>query len=285
MAKPDLREYFGLQGNRHLADEPEGFACEHLGMDAATLYRAIAEAGLSCLRMSPDDLEERHYCARENWFYVYDKKDMQAFLDQHKETLMKAKWPTQADEFVFRMSYVTAPAQTALFDLIHDCYGGDSRHGDNGWLRANKNVTPKHEVEGQRESAAISLQRYKAIYHDDPAAAQFLLKLANQGYPGCMYDVSRLYKMGRGFKKDTVEAAFWYELVEERMRGKWQEPISAYTFHRNKPAHFPLTEEQQAAIQKRIAAWQPAPPPEEKTAIAQRKPIGTKSTKKHPKAL
>lgn len=254
----DPKKFFGLEGARHIADSPEEYICKFSGIGAAALYGSIKDAGLSYLLMTPQDCEERQAFARENWIYVYDEKHLQGFLDKNKKVLLAADWPTQAKDFVLYLSYVAAPANSEIFDLIHDCYGADSSKGDNGWLRRNNGTTPKHEIEVQRMNAEMSKQRFKAFRRKDPDAARWFLKTASGGHMGAMEEVSKLYAQGCGFKKDMVEAAFWQRLFARQFEALADGPKEEFT--RKAAPDFRLSREQVAEIEKRITAWRPVIP-------------------------
>jgi hypothetical protein len=248
------REAFGLKGNRHLADNPEEYICQRYGITPETMYASIEKAGLTVFRLDPKDIEDRRMAAHENWFYVYDRKDLQTFLDKNKAVLEEAEWPTTADQFVFYMTHVTAPANSAIFDLIHECYGGDPKTGNNGWLRRNSASTPEHELWVQRECAELTRQRFKALHQNDPAAVEWFRQTAAKGHIGAMIDLSEMYAQGAGCKQDMVEAAFWYRLAEFRMGPP--EPGRTDAVGPYAPSgqpDFRLTKEQEETVAQRIA--------------------------------
>jgi TPR repeat protein len=202
-------------------------------------------------------MEARRAAVRENWFYVYDKKDMQQFLDKNKETLVTAGWPTQADQFVNYMSQVSAPANTAIFDLIHASYGGDPETGNNGWLRRNSGTTPERDIQAQQAGAELSRQRYKAMQESDSAAVEWFRQKAVQGHMGAMSDLSDMYAQGRGCKQDMVEAAYWYRLMEQRRGPAALRSDAPDTYARIEQPDFHLSKAQEQEVAERLAASSP----------------------------
>jgi len=248
------REAFGLKGDRHLADSPEEHVCARHGISPEKLYSAIEQAGLTVLRLDAKDMEARRAAARENWFYVYDKKDMQQFLDNNKQVLEEAGWPTTADRFVDYMSQVSAPANTAIFDLIHASYGGDPETGNNGWLRRNSGGTPEAQIKSQQAGAELTRQRYKAMRENDPAAVEWFREKAGQGHIGAMYDLSDMCAQGRGCKQDMAEAAYWFRLGEMRSGPAENRQGAPDTYARSEQPDFHLSKAQEEEVAQRLAA-------------------------------
>lgn len=247
----DPRKAFGLSDKRVIADMPLSFITDDYDLDKEAALQSIAAAGLSFVLLNAKDQEERHATGRQEWLFVYETKSLQAFLDQNKDVLTEAGWPAKAAEFAFYLSYVTPPANSAIYDLIFDSYGGNSKTGDLCWLRCNDGMVPAQETVRQRTEAELTRQRFKAFRENDPTAAAFILKAAQAGHEDAMVDASRLYQQGRGIEKDPVEAAFWYKLMQKLYapHGKLSLP-----FAQNAP-HFHLTPEQNDSIRQRISAW------------------------------
>lgn len=256
-----LRARLGLSDIRLLADCP----VNDLGSVEA-MRKAAGDEGLSCLILSAEDHELHRRMARETWAYVYDKEKLQAFLDQNKDMLAREEWPQQADDFIFYLTAVYAPAHSELFDMIHACYGNDITTSDNGWLRRNTDKAQPFEIAAQHHSAEFSRQWFKVVYQDDAKAAQWFLDLAKTGHMGAMQNVSRIYEDGMGFKKNRVEAAFWHDLVEAMRALHPPKTGLPSAFARCAAPDFRLTADEQAQVKTRIAAWlspapaQPKPP-------------------------
>ncbi len=152
----NLRRLFNLHASRFVADNPSIPDTELQGV-----MRALEENGLSYFHV--DEAGRRERGDALTTLYAYDKQRLQGFLDRNKETLAEAEWPAEADQFVYYLSYVAAPANSAIFDLIYDCYGS---RGHNIWLRRNAGTTSPHYIAHQRKEAEESKKKFLARHPD-----------------------------------------------------------------------------------------------------------------------
>jgi hypothetical protein len=61
--------------------------------------------------------------------YAWDQKALTRLLCKNKETLIKERWPTEAETFVRHSMKNSAETMTDLFDLIADAYNDKSNSG------------------------------------------------------------------------------------------------------------------------------------------------------------
>jgi hypothetical protein len=164
---PDLFEVQGLRGDRCIGDQASYGLKEWYGIDIddkATrdkLTKALDEAGLSHYYANEEHRVEMGWKATS--LYAYDKGRLQELLDQNRDMLVKAEWPTTSDRFVHYLSYVTAPANTEIFDFIARC------HGDNqnpGLRKSSYTAMTAAEIEQQRVRVEHERKRFKELHPD-----------------------------------------------------------------------------------------------------------------------
>ncbi len=91
----------------------------------------------------------------------------------------------------------------------------------------------------------------RGVEKDEAAAFALYTKSAQQGYAPAQLNLGTFYLKGRGVPQSDVEACFWYSLA---FRGG--DKLAPLLVER---AAKKLTREQTAALEKRVAEWQPTP--------------------------
>lgn len=278
-----LINLYNLHGDRVLGDIP---ICPENNIDPQEIVHAARAAGLG-VHVVPDEEKKEH-----GWLlgtvYVYDRKRLQRVLNENKDMLRAAEWPTQADKFIEYLSWVVAPANTEIYDFIARCHevnGGDPRRKKATW-------DDPAQVAYQHQTALQTKMRFKVLKENNPEAVKFFLAGAQQGNFVAQYDMGQFYDRGAGVKQDYAESAFWWGVVAQRGYNTFinflaQEPEKAKdsmgphvtpassekeiweataTYSRfpdaakmRDAAMQHLTPEQRAAVEKRIDDWQPVP--------------------------
>lgn len=279
-----LLNLYNLHGDRVLGDIP---ICPENNIDPNEIRHAAKTAGLGVHVVPDEEKKERGWML--GTVYVYDRKRLQRLLNENRPMLQRAEWPAQADKFVEYLSWVTAPANTEIYDFVARCHevnGSDPRRKPPHW-------DDPVRVAQQHEAAAESKLRYKALRENDPEAAKFFLTRAQQGHFSAQHDMARLCERGAGVKQDEVESAFWWGVAAQRGYRMYidilqREPEKSKDFlgpHVTKDSpekdiweavatysRFPdaakmrdaalqrLTADQREAVEKRIDNWKPVLP-------------------------
>jgi hypothetical protein len=198
LSKGQLTEKFNLRGRRVLGDIPIDPAND---IDPAEVARSAEQARLGFYVVP--DAEKKERGAIRGTVYLYDRQQLQRELDENKDMLRKEEWPAQADDFIRRLSYVTAPANSDLYAFISRLHDVDGKSIP--WKGADNPA----EAAQQQYNAEMSKMVYRALQQNDRAGAEWVRNEARAGHLGAMSSVSLMYSRGKGFKQDYAEAAFW----------------------------------------------------------------------------
>ncbi len=198
LSKGQLTEKFNLRGRRVVGDIPIHPAND---IDPDEVARSAQRARLGFYVVP--DAEKKEHGGMLGTVYLYDRKQLQRQLNENKEMLRKAEWPVRSDDFVRRLSYVIAPANSDLYAFIsrlHDVEGKPHL-----WMAADNSA----QVAQQHYAAEMSKMVYRALQENNRAGAEWVRNEAQAGHLGAMSSVSLMYSRGKGFKQDYAEAAFW----------------------------------------------------------------------------
>lgn len=154
-----LQAAFNLHAERYVSWVSDEYLYKHYNTDLEDIIKSIEKADLSYLHINDQEIKKRPHVLTS--LYVYNKKNLQKLLDKNKNILVEAKWPTDANKFIYYMSYVHAPANSAIFDLIYKCFDDQT---DNPWLRKNCQITGKHRIKKQRSLSNKSKTAFKALH-------------------------------------------------------------------------------------------------------------------------
>jgi hypothetical protein len=284
--KKKLTDLYNLHGDRVLGDIP---IHPNNHIDPDEIVASANKAGLGSL-VSPE-ADKKDHDAQLGTVYVYDRHRLQWRLNQNKEMLEKAGWPSQADKFVEYLSWVIAPANTPLYEFIARLHDVQGRKQEGGYYRWGGADDPK-AVEHQQQFAYWTKMKYHALKRNDAAAAKTIIDEASKGQnTTAMVYASRLYARGGGVKQDYAEAAFWAGLVVKQRIPGWRRMLetndpfcknlmgpaikatdsdaaisTAVSEHSQfhdyvklrDTALAHLTAEQRSDVEKRIETWRPA---------------------------